>query len=238
MNNQVMMRLQKYLSRAGVCSRRQAEALIREGKVQVNGRIVGQMGVRIDPEADRVYVDGRLVAGSVPEINIMLNKPAGYISSCRHGGRKVVLDLVDIPHRVYPAGRLDRESTGLLLLTNNGGLHYRLTHPSFDHEKEYAVKTQNPLSDTDLDRLAAGVMLEGRPTRPASIRRKGKRAFAIVLKEGRNRQIRRMVESLGNRVESLHRLRMATLCLGDLPPGGWRYLSEAETLELKRFCGL
>ena len=233
-----MMRLQKYLSRAGVCSRRQAEALIREGKVQVNGRVVEQMGVQIDPEADAVSVEGRMVADSAPEIHIMLNKPAGYISSCRHGDRKVVLDLLDIPHRVYPAGRLDRESTGLLLLTNNGRLHYRLTHPSFDHEKEYAVRTENPVSDADLDRLAAGVLLDGSPTRPARVRRKGTRAFVIVLKEGRNRQIRRMVETLGNRVKSLHRLRMATLCLGDLPPGRWRHLSETEARELKRFCGL
>lgn len=233
-----MMRLQKFIAGAGVCSRRRAEALIREGGVKVNGRLVDQMGVQVDPETDVVEVLGRIVAPSVPEVNIMLNKPPGYISSCRHSGRKIVLDLVDTGHRVYPAGRLDRDSTGLLLLTNNGRLHYRLTHPSFDHEKEYRVKTQSPVSDAALKSMASGVPIEGKPTRPAEIHRKAEDEFTIVLKEGRNRQIRRMVEAVGTEVAALHRVRMATLELRGLASGQWRYLSGDETAELKSYCGL
>jgi 23S rRNA pseudouridine2605 synthase/23S rRNA pseudouridine2604 synthase len=232
-----MMRLQKFLSHAGVCSRRQAEAYIQEGKVSVNGRVVDRMGVQIDPAVDTVSVSGRVVAGPAPEIHVLLHKPVGYISSCRHSGRKVVLDLVDIKERLYPVGRLDRDSSGLLLLTNNGRLHYRLTHPSFDHEKEYEVETRHPISDEALEKLAEGVVVGGRPTRPARVHRKGPGRFAIVLQEGRNRQIRRMAEAVGNEVTALKRVRMATLRLGDLPPGRWRYLSGAEAAELKRFCG-
>src|SRR6056297_4165611 len=162
-----MIRLQKFLSEAGVCSRRKGEAYIREGRVTVNGRIVKQMGVKIDPAHDIVEVSGRAITSAAPEISIMLNKPAGYVSSCRHSGRKIVLDLIDIGHRLYPVGRLDKASTGLLLLTNNGRLHYRLTHPSFDHEKEYIVKTKKPVSNADLAALAGGVQLNGKPTRPA-----------------------------------------------------------------------
>ncbi len=233
-----MMRLQKFIAAAGVCSRRRAETLIREGRVKVNGRLVDQMGVQVNSEADVVEVLGRVVAPAVPEVNIMLNKPAGYISSCRHSGRKIVLDLVDTGHRVYPAGRLDRDSTGLLLLTNNGRLHFRLTHPSFDHEKEYRVKTRSPVTDEALKALASGVALEGRPTRPAQIQREAEDEFTIVLKEGRNRQIRRMVEAVGGEVAALHRVRMATLVLGGLASGQWRHLTGNETAELKRFCGL
>lgn len=233
-----MIRLQKFLAEAGVCSRRRGEAYIREGRVKVNGRVVSQMGVKIDPDKDVVEVSGRVVASAVPDIYIMLNKPEGYISSCRHAKRKIVLDLIDIPHRIYPVGRLDMDSTGLLLLTNNGRLHYHLTHPSFDHEKEYIVKTKTPISDTDLDMLSKGVKLDGKPTRPALTIRQGSHEFRIVLQEGRNRQIRRMGEAVGNEVVHLHRIRMATLQLGNLPAGQWRYLSETEIEELKQFCGL
>ncbi len=232
-----MIRLQKFLSEAGVCSRRKAEAYIREGKVRVNGRVITQMGVKIDPDTDVVEVSGRAVTSAGPDIYIMLNKPAGYISSCRHAKRKIVLDLIDISYRIYPVGRLDKDSTGLLLLTNNGRLHYHLTHPSFDHEKEYAVKTQKPVSDADLAALAGGVELDGKLTRPAQINRQGSHEFRIILQEGRNRQIRRMVEALNNEVVHLHRVRMATLHLGDLQAGQWRYLSADEIESLKRFCG-
>jgi|SRR6056297_130271 len=233
-----MIRLQKFLSEAGVCSRRKGEAYIREGRVTVNGRIVRQMGVKIDPAHDIVEVSGRAITSAAPEISIMLNKPAGYISSCRHSGRKIVLDLIDIGHRLYPVGRLDKDSTGLLLLTNNGRLHYHLTHPSFDHEKEYTVRTKDSIADADLTKLAQGVMLDGRATRPAAVYRQGAREFRIVLKEGRNRQIRRMLATLGHEAAGLHRIRMGPLYLGGLSAGEWRYLSDTETAELKNFCNI
>ena len=133
------MRLQKYLSSAGFCSRRKGEEYIRDGRVKVNGVTVTELGSKVDPQNDRVEVDQKLVQTDQKKIYIALNKPREYVTSCDHPGEKIVLDLVDIPERIYPVGRLDKDSTGLLLLTNDGRLHHRLSHPSFDHEKEYEV---------------------------------------------------------------------------------------------------
>jgi 23S rRNA pseudouridine2605 synthase/23S rRNA pseudouridine2604 synthase len=166
-------------------------------------------------------------------IYIMLNKPKGYITSCRHGSRKIVMDLINIPHRLYPVGRLDKDSTGLLLLTNDGGLHLRLTHPSFDHEKEYEVEVAEPIPDASLEVMRKGVILDGVKTRKATVQRISGRKFTIVLKEGKKRQIRRMVEAVGNKVVGLHRIRMAGLRLGDLAPSQWRYLSKEEIEMIK-----
>lgn len=226
------VRLQKYLSESGVCSRRAGEGLIREGRVSVNGTIVTRLGTKIDPNADRVKVDGQPVTGRPPRIYIALNKPKGYVTSCKHPGEQVVIDLVDLPVRLYPVGRLDKDSIGLLLLTNDGRLHHHLAHPGFDHEKEYEVTVQRPISDDDLQQLAMGVVLKGRKTRPAVVERLTGRRFRMVLREGRNRQIRRMVRQLGHRVRRLKRIRMANITLGRLPPGGWRYLTRAETKSL------
>ena len=160
------MRLQKFLSTAGVCSRRKAEELIREGRVQVNGTVVAELGARTDPENDRVTVDGLDVRPPQRFVYLALNKPRGYVSSCRHAGKKIVLELVNVPERVYPVGRLDKDSTGLLLLTNDGRLHQRLSHPSFDHEKEYDVVVARPLSDGALRRMAAGMPLLNKGMKP------------------------------------------------------------------------
>lgn len=226
------VRLQKYLSESGVCSRRAGEGLIREGRVSVNETIVTRLGTKIDPKTDRVKVDGRPVTGHPPRIYIALNKPKGYVTSCNHPGEQVVIDLVDLPVRLYPVGRLDKDSIGLLLLTNDGRLHHHLSHPGFDHEKEYEVTVQRPISDDDLQQLATGVVLKGRKTRPADVERLSGRRFRMVLREGRNRQIRRMLRQLGHRVRRLKRIRMANITLGRLPPGGWRYLTRAETKSL------
>ena len=223
-----MIRLQKYIANAGVCSRRKAERHIQNGEVKVNGQIVTQLGMKIDPDADRVEVAGRLLEPHQPMIYIMLNKPKGFITSCRHGSRKIVMDLIDIPQRVYPVGRLDKDSTGLLLLTNDGDLHLRLSHPSFDHEKEYEVETAQPITDEALGMMRNGVMIDGVKTRKASIKCLSDRRFRIVLKEGKKRQIRRMVEAVGNRVVALHRLRMSSLNLGNLVQGQWRHLTKEE----------
>ena len=161
-------------------------------------------------------------------VYIALNKPRDYVSSCRHPGEKVVLDLVDVPERVYPVGRLDKDSTGLLLLTNDGRLHHRLSHPSFDHEKEYDVMVARPISDGALKKLRDGLPLMGTKTRPARITRISPRRFRIVLQEGKNRQIRRMVRKVGNEVARLERKRFSSIKLGSLPPGKWRHLSRRE----------
>jgi 23S rRNA pseudouridine2605 synthase/23S rRNA pseudouridine2604 synthase len=165
-------------------------------------------------------------------IYIALNKPEGYVTSCRHSGEKVVVELVDIPQRIYPIGRLDKDSTGLLLLTNDGRLHHHLSHPSFDHEKEYEVVVDRPIAEEALQSMAAGLVLEGSRTRPARVSRRSAKKFRIVLQEGRNRQIRRMTAHLGYRVIQLKRIRMANVRLGSLPVGGWRHLSQVERRKL------
>jgi 23S rRNA pseudouridine2605 synthase/23S rRNA pseudouridine2604 synthase len=226
------MRLQKFLSAAGVCSRRKGEEYITAGRVAVNGSIVAELGTRIDPATDLVQVDGKPVETSQPHVYIALHKPQGYVTSCSHPGEKIVIDLVDIPQRVYPIGRLDKDSTGLLLLTNDGSLHHRLSHPSFDHEKEYEVTTVQNIADGALRKLAEGLPLMGTKTRPAKVRRLSEKKFRIVLKEGRNRQIRRMVRKVGGQVVRLKRIRVGNVKLGRLAPGSWRYLTQAEELHL------
>lgn len=229
-----LMRLQKFLSAAGVCSRRQGEVYIKQGLVKVNGVVVTEMGTRVDPELDRVLFEGRAVSVSERLIYIALNKPAGYVTSCRQPTDKIVLDLLSLTERVYPVGRLDKDSTGLLLLTNDGRLHHRLSHPSFDHEKEYTVTTARPIDDAALKHLAGGVPLEGRKTRPAVVKRLGPDRFKIILKEGRNRQIRRMLGKVGHGVAALKRTRIANVKLGRLKPGTWRHLKPDEVTLLTR----
>ncbi len=225
-----MMRLQKFLSRAGVCSRRKGEEYIAGARVSVNGQIIKILGTKIDPEKDIVAVDGKEIKfSSVKEnIYIALNKPEGYITSCFDKNGKIVLDLVDIKERIYPVGRLDKDSTGLLLLTDDGELHNRLSHPSYNHEKEYIVTTFKPVSSSALKKMAAGVVIEGEKTRKAWIKKISSCAFRIVLKQGRNRQIRKMVKKTGNKVKNLQRIRMGNLRLGNLEKGAWRYLTHSE----------
>jgi pseudouridine synthase len=227
-----MMRLQKYLSQAGICSRRKGEEYIRAGRIRVNSRIVTELGTKVDPEKDRVEFDGKRVALKSEPVYIVLNKPKGYVTSCSHPGEKIVLDLIDISERVYPIGRLDKDSTGLLIFTNDGSLHHRLSHPSFDHEKEYDVTVSRPITDDSLRSIAEGLPMMGTKTRPAKIRRISSRRFRIILKEGRNRQIRRMVGKVGNRVAELKRIRVSKIKLGSLAEGAWRNLTEKEKKEL------
>ena len=222
------IRLQKFLSASGVCSRRRGETLILAGRVRVNEKVVTELGVKVDPDADRVVVDGKRIETKTRPIYIALNKPKGFVTSCDQPGDKVVMDLVDIPERIYPVGRLDKDSTGLILLTNDGELHNRLLHPSFDHEKEYEVTLGRPISEGALRKMAEGLPLMGTVTRPARVERLSDRRFRIVLKEGKNRQIRRMVRKVGGHVTALKRIRVAGVRLGDLAPGSWRHLREEE----------
>jgi len=226
------MRLQKFLSEAGICSRRKGEEYIRQGLVRVNSRIVTELGTKVDSEKDRVEFDGKVIALKSEPMYIVLNKPKGYVTSCSHPGEKIVLDLIDIPERVYPIGRLDKDSIGLLILTNDGSLHHKLSHPSFDHEKEYDVTVSKPITDGSLRNIASGLPMMGSKTRPAKIRRISSRRFRIILKEGRNRQIRRMVRKVGNRVTRLRRIRVSKIKLGRLAEGAWRNLTEKEKKEL------
>lgn len=227
------MRLQKFLSKAGICSRRKGEEHIQAGRVSVNGKIITELGTKIDPAKDRVAFNGEVVTLKNDLVYIALNKPEGYVTTCSQPGEKIVLDLIDIPQRVFPIGRLDKDSTGLLVLTNDGDLHHRLLHPSFDHEKEYDVMVSKPITDGALRRIAKGMPMMGTKTRPAEISRISSKRFRIVLKEGKNRQIRRMVRKVGNHVTHLKRLRVSDIDLKNLKKGTWRYLTEAEIKALR-----
>jgi 23S rRNA pseudouridine2605 synthase/23S rRNA pseudouridine2604 synthase len=233
-----LMRLQKFLSAAGVCSRREGENYIQAGRIRVNGQVVTELGSKVDPDSDTIEVDGKPVAITSNLVYIALNKPRGYISTCEQKNEKIVIDLIGIPERIYPVGRLDKDSTGLLLLTNDGRLHHRLSHPSFDHEKEYEVTVADDIPNGALKKLAAGLPMMETKTRPAEITRVSSNQFRIILKEGKNRQIRRMVRKVGSRVIRLHRIRVSNVKLKKLPAGSWRHLTKAEKSEILKRSGL
>lgn len=221
------MRLAKFLAHGGVASRRKAELIIGKGRVTVGGKVVTDPA-RDVTDADEIRVDGSLV-GAEPREVWAVNKPAGVVSTAREPGKRpAVVSLVDTTARLYPVGRLDADSTGLLLLTNDGELANRLTHPRYGVSKAYRAKLRRPPSDADLRRLGGGVELEDGMTAPAEVRRLGEREIEIVLREGRNRQVRRMAEAVGNEVVSLRRIRFGSIELGSLPVGGARRLGEVE----------
>jgi 23S rRNA pseudouridine2605 synthase len=225
------VRLAKYLARAGVASRRAAERLIADGKVRIGGEVVTDPARDVD-ERSAVEVDGRPVRPEPTEV-WALNKPAGVVSTAREPGRRrAVTELVESKRRLYPVGRLDADSTGLILLTNDGELANRLTHPRYGVAKTYRVRVARPPSERDLDRLRKGIRLEDGPTAPADVGRRGERELEITIREGRKRQVRRMVEAVGNEVESLTRVRIGSLRLGALRRGDARRLDEGEVAAL------
>ena len=227
-----LIRLQKFLSEAGICSRRKGEEYIKAGFVRVNNNVVTELGEKVDPQKDRVEFKGKVVDVKSDPIYISLNKPKGYVTSSLQAGDKIVLDLIDIKERIYPIGRLDKDTRGLLILTNDGSLHHQLSHPSFDHEKEYDVTVVRSIPEGALRSIAKGMPMMGTKTRPAEIERITSRRFRIVLREGKNRQIRRMVRKVGNHVTRLKRVRVSNIKLGRLAEGTWRYLTEKEKKEL------
>ena len=232
------IRLQKILAHSGLCSRRKAETLILEGRVSVNGREVKALGTKADPAKDKICLDGRQVSYTSEKKReytyLAVNKPAGVVTTCSQKNAKIILDLVPVKQRVYPVGRLDKDSVGLVLLTDDGELHNRLSHPSHDHEKEYLVYAVRPVSDQDLTAMAQGMMIDGQKTRRARVRRVSETGFKIVLKQGLNRQIRKMVGKTGNEVAMLKRIRMANVQLGSLPLGKWRHLTPKEVKALTK----
>jgi 23S rRNA pseudouridine2605 synthase len=230
------VRLAKFLAHGGVASRRQAEKIIAAGRVSVGGEIVSDPARDVG-EGDEVRIDGGLVSSEPREV-WMVNKPAGVVSTAREPGkRRAVVELVRSDARLYPVGRLDVDSTGLLLLANDGELANRLIHPRYEVAKAYRVELRRPPSGDDLRRLAAGVELDDGPTAPAEVRRLGERQIEIVLREGRNRQVRRMAEVVGNEVVVLRRVRFGPLELGDLPEGEARRLAADEVARLWEDAG-
>ena len=230
------MRLNAYLARAGVASRRGADELIKAGRVTVNGA-AGELNSFVG-QADDVRVDGRPV-GAQRLRHVLLNKPRGTITTARDPeGRPTVVDLVGGAIRVVPVGRLDRDTTGVLLLTNDGPLAHRLAHPRYGVEKTYVAEVEGEPGDRVIGALAEGVELDDGPTAPARVQRLGPSRLELVLHEGRNRQVRRMLEAVGHPVVKLRRARYAGLGPGRLRPGEWRDLTPGEVARLRRLVGL
>jgi 23S rRNA pseudouridine2605 synthase len=231
------VRLAKYLAHGGVASRRRAEEIVSKGLVTIDGEVVVDPARDVGP-GDDVRVNDSPVNAEAREV-WAVNKPAGVVSTAREPGeRPAVVELVDSPARLYPVGRLDADSTGLLLLTNDGELANRLTHPRYEVAKAYRARLRRPPGDRDLERLRRGVELEDGPTAPAEVTRSGERGIEIVLREGRNRQVRRMLEAVGNEVLALRRVRFGSLALGDLAEGASRRLTAPEVEDLRKVAGL
>ena len=229
------MRLAKYLAHAGIASRRAAEVIIAEGRVTVGGEVMTDPARDVS-DADTITVYGRpLNAHAETRVVYALNKPAGVVSTAKDThGRRTVVDLVKTRGRLYPVGRLDNDTTGLILLTDDGALAHKLTHPSFEVPKVYRAKVRHPpVRQAALRSLREGVQLEDGKTLPARVRQIGPAELELTIHEGRKRQVRRMCEAVGHRVESLERVAFGSLRLGDLPRGQHRQLSPAEVQRLR-----
>lgn len=232
------MRLQKFLAQAGVASRRASEKLILNGKVEVNGKIVTKLGTKVDPEKDVIAVNKKVLEIEKRKVYIALNKPAGYITSLEDPqGRKKVIDLLkNVKERVYPVGRLDYETEGLLLLTNDGDFAYSLTHPKHIIKKVYLAKVQGIPSENDLQKLRSGILLSDGITAPAEAillnKHNNTSTIKITIHEGRNRQVRRMLDAIDHPVLHLKRVRIGNLNLGPLKVGEYRFLSTIEAQNL------
>ena len=230
-------RLQKLIARAGVCSRRSAESLLTAGRVTVNG-VAAHLGDKADADTDVIAIDGTAIAFAEPSIYLMLNKPRGYVTTLSDElGRATAAELVaDCGVRVFPVGRLDKESEGLLLFTNDGALMQAMTHPSHQVDKTYEVTVTGELEGA-ADRLSAVTELDGEPIMPAQVeimkRREGQALLRVTIHQGKNRQIRRTCAQVGLQVTRLRRVSEDALTLGDLKPGQWRYLTDAEVAALK-----
>lgn len=224
------MRLNKYLSETGACSRREADAWIAAGRVTVNGA-PGVLGSQVG-EGDQVCVDGRPVAAPSRHLYIALNKPVGITCTTERGVRGNIVDFIGIPERIFPVGRLDKDSEGLILLTNNGDIVNEILRSEHEHEKEYEVEVDRPLTAEFIAGMAAGVPILETVTKPCRVWQTGKNRFHIVLTQGLNRQIRRMCEHFGYRVRRLRRIRIINLGLGGLKPGEWRYLGARDLRRL------
>ena len=223
-------RLNKFIADSGYCSRREADRLIEEGKVMIDGR-VGVLGDKILPGM-RVVVDGHLVSGESDKVYIALNKPKGIVCTTDPREPMNVVDYIDFPQRIFPVGRLDKDSEGLLLLTSDGEIVNRILRAAGGHEKEYEVMVDKPVTTEFLQKMAAGVPILDTVTLPCKIRKTGPRSFNLILIQGLNRQIRRMCEALGYNVVNLKRIRIMGIKLGKLETGHWRYLTDKELGEL------
>lgn len=229
----MLIRLQKYLADRGVASRRKCEEYIREGFIKVNGKVVKEMGVKIDPDKDTITPHPSLAILQQNNVMYAFHKPIGYVCTVTGPEEPKIMELLrDIPERVFPVGRLDKLTSGLLLLTNDGQAAYEMTHPKFEKEKEYILKVRQKVTPGILEILRGSIMIHGRKTQSAHVVLQGPHLLRMTLKEGRNRQIRRLCERAGLTIEKLKRIRVGKLLLGNLDPGEYRQLSKSEISRL------
>lgn len=233
------MRLQKYIAHCGIASRRKAEEIIKLGKVKVNGEVIKDMGVVVDPDSDEVFVDNRLIQLENNKVYIMLNKPEGYVTTLSDEfDRPTVVDLVkNISERIYPVGRLDYDTSGLLIMTNDGELAYRLTHPKHEVEKTYIAKVKGIPNNKEVNMFKRGVDIGGYVTAPANIqilkKERGSSTIQVIIHEGKNRQIRKMFDAINHPVIKLQRIAVGEIHIDNVLKGKWRFLTDSEIKYLK-----
>ena len=232
-------RLQKYLAECGIASRRKCEEYILQGKVQVNGKTITELGVKVNTEKDKITFEGKNVKQEERKVYILLNKPIGYVTtSDEQFGRDKVLDLVKVRERVVPVGRLDMYTSGALILTNDGDFVYKVTHPKHEITKTYTVTVKGIIKNEEVEQLRKGVKIDDYTTRPAKVKilktdeEKDISRLEITIHEGKNRQVRRMCESVGRRVIALHRSKIGNIGVKDIELGKWRYLKDFEVKTL------
>lgn len=232
-------RVQKYLANCGVASRRKCEEYIIQGKVKVNGEIITQLGMKINPEKDIVEFENTVVKEKIKKVYIILNKPIGYVTTAKDQfGRETVLDLVKVKERIVPVGRLDMYTSGALILTDDGEFLYKITHPKHEIEKTYTVTVKGIIEQKEVEKLRQGVEIENYTTKPAKVKilktdtNKNISRIEITIHEGKNRQVRKMCESIGKSVLALHRSKIGGIGVKDLALGEWRYLKSKEIEQL------
>ena len=235
------IRLQKFLANAGICSRRKAEEYILEGKVKVNGKIIYELGMKIDPTQDEIIFDNNVVKLENNKVYILLNKPIGYVTTAKEQfGRPAVTDLVKgVKEKVLPVGRLDMYTSGAIILTNDGDFIYRVTHPKYEVEKKYQVTVRGIVTDDDIEKLKNGVKIDNYISGKAKVKvlkideAKNISRIQITIHEGKNREVRKMCKAIGKNVIALHRSKIESIDVKNLALGEWRYLRDEEVLRLK-----
>lgn len=232
------MRLQKYLAHCGIASRRKSEELIKKGLVKVNGKIVTEMGYKVDISIDEVMYEGEVVTPEVEHVYIMLNKPEGVITSSKDQfDRETVLDFVKTDYRIYPVGRLDYDTSGMILLTNDGEFANQMMHPNYKVPKTYHALVEGSPKRSEIVQFESGLLIDGQYTYPASLEvltNECNSLLKIIISEGRNRQVRKMCEAIGHPVIKLKRVAIGNVMLGSLDKGQWRYLTDEEIIDLKK----
>ena len=234
------IRLQKYLAEAGIASRRKCEEYITDGRIKVNGKIINELGTKVNPEKDEIYFDDKKIENKEELVYILLNKPIGYVTTAKDQfNRDTVMNLIKIKERVVPVGRLDMYTSGALLLSNDGNFVYKITHPKHEINKTYTVTLKGIVTKEDVEKLEKGVDIGGYTTKPAKVKilktdiEKNISRIEITIHEGKNRQVRKMCEAIGKKVQALHRTKIGNISVKTLKIGQWRYLTKKEIEELK-----